>query len=61
MINTEIRQLEDNIINILNNSPIEIEVKRLVVSNIMFKLEKESDKIIIAEMRQEENNAESIR
>lgn len=60
MINTEIRQLEDNIINILNNSPIEIEVKRLVVSNIMFKLEKESDKIIIAEMRQEENNAESI-
>ena len=61
MINKEIRQLEDHIINILNDSPIEIEVKRLVVSNIMFKLEKESDKIIIAEMRQEENNAESIR
>lgn len=57
-MNKDIRQLEDNLINVLNASDISVEVKRLIVETIMYKLSHEADKIIIAEI-QEENNAES--
>ena len=58
MMNKEIRQLENDIVNTLNNSPVNVETKRLLIESILYKLLKEADKVIIAEM-QEGENAES--
>lgn len=49
MTNRKIRELEDNIIALLNASEIEIEVKRLIISNIYHLVTKEADKTIVAE------------
>lgn len=57
-MNKEIRQLENDIVNTLNNSPVNVETKRLLIESILYKLLKEADKVIIAEM-QEGENAES--
>ena len=56
-INRDIRQLEEDLINILNQSSVNIETKRLICENLMYKLSHEADKFIIAEMEGE--NAES--
>lgn len=58
MMNKEIRQLENDIVNTLNNSPVNVETKRLLIESILYKLLKEADRVIIAEM-QEGENAES--
>ena len=62
-MNSNVRKLEDTIIALLNSSDVEIEVKRLIVCNILYLVEKEADKAIVAELReqklQEQNNAES--
>ena len=57
-MNKEIRQLENDIVNTLNNSPVNVETKRLLIESILYKLLKEADRVIIAEM-QEGENAES--
>ena len=49
MINRDIRELEDNIIALLNASDVPIEAKRLIVSNIYNLVTKEADKAIIFE------------
>lgn len=54
MINTQIRQLRDSIIAITNASPIPIEVKRLVFSEIQTQINQESDRIIIEERKEAE-------
>jgi len=59
MRNVEIRKLEDDIIEILNNSPVEIETKRLIIKDILSIVSKEADRVILAEISEEEN-AESI-
>lgn len=52
-MNSKIRQLEDTLINVLNSSEVEIEVKRLVVGNIYHLIEKKADEIILKEQYEE--------
>lgn len=54
MINTQIRQLRDAIIATTNASPLPIEVKRLVFSEIQTQINMESDRIIIEERKEAE-------
>ena len=72
MRNREIRQLEENLVSVLNDSPIMIEAKRYVVLSVLRLVEKEADKEIIRENYEEtmqntpieekgERNAESTR
>ena len=64
-MNREIRQLGDDLINVLNSSNVPVEAKRLVVLNIVSLLEKEADRAILAEIKEtitergEMENAES--
>lgn len=51
-MNREIRQLEDNLITVLNSSGIPIEAKRYVLLNVLNLVEKEANKAIYAEMNQ---------
>jgi hypothetical protein len=50
-MNRKIRQLEDDVISVLNGSDCPIEAKRLVVANILNIIEKEADKAILSEIR----------
>lgn len=54
MINTQIRQFRDAIIATTNASPLPIEVKRLVFSEIQTQINQESDRIIIEERKEAE-------
>lgn len=53
MRNREIRQLEENLISVLNDSPVMIEAKRYVVLSVLRLVEKEADKEIIRENYEE--------
>ena len=53
-MNSKIRQLEDDLISILNVSDIPIEAKRLVVSSIYHLTVKEADKAILKEKYEEQ-------
>ena len=48
-MNSKIRQLEDDLIAVLNASDVPIEAKRLVVGNIYHQTEKAADKAILKE------------
>ena len=52
-MNSKIRQLEDDLVNILNASDVPIEVKRLVVGNIYHATEKAADNAILKEKYEE--------
>ena len=54
MINTQIRQLRDSIISMINASPLPIEIKRLVFAEIQTQINNEADRIIIAEQKEAE-------
>lgn len=56
-MNKQIRQLEDDLISVLNGSTIPIEAKRFVVLDVLHLIEKEADKTILAEIR---SNMETI-
>ena len=57
MVNTQIRQLRDSIIAMTNASPLPIEIKRLVCSEIQTHINAEADRIIIAERQEAEKQA----
>ena len=52
-MNSKIRQLEDDLVNILNASDLPIEVKRLVVGNVYHATEKTADNAILKEKYEE--------
>ncbi len=54
-MNKEIRELEDKIINTLNEANVEIEVKRLILTNVLNMVKNKADEIIILEMREVQN------
>ena len=54
MINTEIRQFRDSIIAMTNACPLPIEIKRLVFAEIQTQINSESDRMIIAEKKEAE-------
>ena len=53
-MNSKIRQLEDDLISILNASDVPIEAKRLVVGNIYHATEKAADNAILREKYEEQ-------
>lgn len=57
MINTQIRQFRDSIIAITNTSPLPIEVKRLVFSEIRNLIEAEADRAIAEESKMQEQES----
>jgi len=72
MKNRDIRDLEENLVAVLNDSPVMIEAKRYVILSVLRLVEKEADKEIIRENYEEtmqntpieekgERNAESTR
>lgn len=50
MMNVKIRQFEDGILNMINESDLPIEVKRLVVADIFNLVLKQSDKEVANEI-----------
>lgn len=58
MINTQIRQLRDSIVAITNASPLPIEVKRLVFSEIQTQIEAEAERIILVEKEETKKESE---
>ena len=54
-MNKEIRELEDKIINTINEANVEIEVKRLILTNVLNMVKNQADEIIILEMREAQN------
>lgn len=50
-MNRQIRQLEDDLISVLNGSDLPIEVKRIIVGNIYHLIEKQADKAILDEIQ----------
>ena len=63
MLNRDIRRLEEELIEVLNASPVMIEVKKYVLLSVLRLVEKEADRQIIAEntpiIEEGEENAES--
>lgn len=57
MVNTQIRQLRDSIIAMINASPLPIEIKRLVFAEIQTQINNEADRIIIAERKEVEKQS----
>jgi hypothetical protein len=54
MINSQIRQFRDSIVAMANASPLPIEIKRLVLAEVYTAYREQSDKVILAENKQEE-------
>ena len=60
-MNEEIRNLEDNIIILLNESNAPIEAKRLIIKDIYHMVEQKAEEIILEERSSHNNgNAEDI-
>lgn len=63
MLNRDIRRLEEELIEVLNASPVMIEAKKYVLLSVLRLVEKEADKAIIAEntpiIEEGERDAES--
>lgn len=51
-MNLELRWLEENMVELINSVNLPIEAKRLVVCEILHKLEVEAEKIIYNEMQE---------
>lgn len=56
MINTQIRQFRDSLIAMTNASPLPIEIKRLVFSEVQTQINSEADRIILAEIQKTEED-----
>lgn len=54
-INTEIRSFQLSLIKTINASKLPIEVKRLVVANVLTEISKTSEEILIKELEEQNN------
>ncbi len=57
-MNTEIRKLEDSLIQTLNDSPLAIEIKRLIVRDVLQMVEREANNAITCEIEDAKRQAE---
>ena len=57
-MNLEIRKLEETIVSIVNSSQIPTEAKRLVVAEVLRKLEVQADKEVMLEVQMAKQNEE---
>lgn len=58
-MNTEIRLLQENIVNCVNSARMPTEVKRLVVLEVLMKLEEQANKEIALELQNKREEQES--
>lgn len=56
-MNTKIRQFEDTLLSVVNSSDLDLEIKRLVLSDLLNLVTRTADKAIQKEVQ--ETNAES--
>ena len=59
MKNKDVRQLEDDLISLLNQSPVLIATKVLILENVLRQANEQANKAIIEEL-EEERNAKSV-
>lgn len=52
MMNYKIRQLEDNLVEMINASDVPIECKRLIVQDILKKITAQADSVIVEEIKE---------
>ena len=57
-MNLEIRKLEETIVSVINSSQIPTEAKRLVVADVLRKLEVQADKEVMLEIQIAKQNEE---
>ena len=57
-MNYKMRDLEDNVISLLNASDVPIEAKRLIVQNVLNLITKQADKIIVEEIKEMQKEEE---
>ena len=56
-MNLQIREFEQDIIGYINQSPLPIEVKRLIIKDIFYQVSKTADEAVILEnQRKEQEN-----
>lgn len=61
-MNVALRKFQENMVNLINSTPLPTEAKRLVVHEVLTKLEVQAEKDIIAELQasqKEEKESES--
>ena len=51
-MNYKIRDLEDNVISLMNASDVPIEAKRLIIQNVLNLITKQADKVIVEEIQE---------
>lgn len=49
-----IRQFSNELVGVINNSPLPIEVKRLVLKDILQQTSDEANKVILAQIKEKE-------
>lgn len=52
MNNSDIRELEDRLVNVLNESDVAIDVKRLILQNLYNSAKAQADKVITQEINE---------
>ncbi len=57
-MNTALRNFQVNMINLINSAPLPTEAKRLVVCEVLHKLEIQAEKEIMLEQQTEEKESE---
>ena len=58
-MNLVLRRFEENMVNLINSTPLTTEAKRLVVHEILTKLEVQAEKDILAELQAQKEEKES--
>lgn len=58
-MNVAIRRFEENMVNLINSTPLPTEVKRLVAHEILTKLEEQAEKEILMELQAQKEEKES--
>lgn len=58
-MNTALRQFQEAMVDLINSAPLPVEAKRLVVSEILHKLEVETNRAIAYEIQEQNKQAES--
>lgn len=56
MNNSDIRELEDRLVNALNESDVAIDVKRLILQNLYNSAKTQADKVITQEINELNHN-----
>lgn len=51
-MNVELRRLQENMVNLINSAQLPTEAKRLVVCEVLHKLEVQAEKDIVLELQQ---------